>query len=82
MFSIMKTKRLAEVLERVETWPAHAQDELADVALEIEAGLTGGTYHATPDELAAIDRGLEDAAAGRFATDAEVEAVFAKFRKD
>lgn len=39
-----------------------------------------GVYHATPEELAGIDRGLDDARAGRFAADAEVAAVFAKYR--
>lgn len=76
----MKTERLAKVLERVENWPAHAQDELADIAQEIDAGLSGELYEASPEELAAIDRGLRDAAEGKFATDEEVEAAFAKFR--
>jgi predicted transcriptional regulator len=39
------------------------------------------TYEATPEELEAIDRGLRDAAQGRFATREQVEAVFAKYRK-
>jgi predicted transcriptional regulator len=43
--------------------------------------LRGGSYDATPDELAGIDRGLRAAAEGRFATDEQVEAVFAKYRK-
>jgi predicted transcriptional regulator len=77
----MKTKRLAEILERVESWPAHAQDELAEIARDIEAGLKGAVYEATPEELEGIDRGLRDVAEGRFATDEEVEAVFAKFRR-
>jgi predicted transcriptional regulator len=77
----MKTKTLAEVLERVENWPAHAQDQLAEIALDIEAALATGEYEPTPEELAGIDRGLRDAAEGRFATDAEVDAVFAKFRR-
>jgi predicted transcriptional regulator len=38
-------------------------------------------YEATPEELEGIDRGLRDVAEGRFATDEEVEAVFAKFRR-
>ena len=37
-------------------------------------------YEPTPEELAGIDRGLRAAAEGRFATDQQVEAVFAKFR--
>lgn len=77
----MKTKRLAEILERVESWPAHAQDELAEIARDIDAGLKGVLYEATPEELEAIDRGLRDAAEGRFASDEDVEAVFAKFRR-
>lgn len=39
-----------------------------------------GVYQPTPEELAGIDRGLRAAAEGRFATDQQVEAVFAKFR--
>lgn len=77
----MKTKRLAEALERVEAWPAEAQDRLAEIALDIEDALTGKEYEPTPEELAGIDRGLRAAEEGRFATDEEVEAVLAKFRR-
>jgi predicted transcriptional regulator len=77
----MKTKQLAEILERVESWPAHAQDELAEIARDIEQGLNGGDYQPTDAELAGIDRGLRDADQGRFAAEAEVEAVFAKFSR-
>ena len=66
-----------EILERVPSWPQDRQQELAELALEIEAELTGAEYRATPDELAAIDEGL----AGEAATAEEVEAVFAKFRR-
>jgi predicted transcriptional regulator len=76
----MKTRELTAILERVESWPESAQRQLAEVALEIEQGLTG-EYHATPEELAGIERGLADARAGRFATDREVEAALAKFRR-
>jgi len=76
----MKTDRLAKVLERVEQWPAHARDELAAIAQELDAELQGQVYVPTPEELEGIDRGLRDAAEGRFATEEEVEAVFAKFR--
>ena len=77
----MKTKQLTEILERIESWPAHAQNELAEIARDIDAGLKGEVYEATPEELEGIDRGLRDAAEGRFATDDEVEAAFAKFRR-
>jgi predicted transcriptional regulator len=76
----MKTERLAKLLERVENLPADAQDEIAEILHDIVAGLSGEFYEATPEELTAIDRGLRDAADGRFATDQEVEAAFAKFR--
>jgi len=76
----MKTKKLTEVLERVEAWPPHIQNELAEFALELDAGLKDGEYEPTPEELAGIDRGLRAAQEGRFASDRQVEAVFAKFR--
>jgi predicted transcriptional regulator len=76
----MKTRQLSEVLERVDTWPAHAQDELAEIARDIEESLSNGEYEPTEAELAGIDRGLRAAAEGRFATDEEVEAALAKLR--
>jgi predicted transcriptional regulator len=77
----MKTKLLNQALEKIENWPADAQDQLADIALDIDAALKDVTYEPTDEELAGIDRGLHDAEQGRFATDAEVEAAFAKFRR-
>jgi predicted transcriptional regulator len=76
----MKSKQLTEVLERVEHWPIDAQNELAEIARDIETSLKDILYEPTAEESAGIERGLSAAAEGRFATDAEVEAVFAKFR--
>ena len=76
----MTAKKLKDVLQRVEAWPEPAQAELAELALEIDAGLGAGKYHATPEELAGIRRGLKDAREGRFATDAQIEALFKKHR--
>jgi predicted transcriptional regulator len=76
----MTTKALEEAIRRAETWPAEAQEQLAQIAFEIDAELKGGVYHATPEELAGIDRGIKAAREGRFATDQEVEAVLAKHR--
>jgi hypothetical protein len=81
MLTGMTAKILKDVLERVETWPPEAQEELAAIALEMDASLGGGVYHATPEELEGIDRGLKAAREGRFATDKEVEAVLAKHRR-
>ena len=73
----MTKDEVKAVLERGPTWPEDRQQDLAEVALEIEAELAGADYDATPDELAAIDEGL----AGEAASDEEVKAAFALFRK-
>ena len=67
-------------LDRVANWPEEDQEELAQVALEIEAR-RHGVYHATPQELVAIDEALAAVARGEIASDDEVEAVFAKHRR-
>jgi hypothetical protein len=77
----MTTKALKEAIARVESWPEEAQEELAQIALEIDASLAGGTYWATRKELAGIDRGLKAAREGRFATDEDVAKVLAKHRR-
>lgn len=69
--------KLKDVLERVGTWPEEAQQELAEIALEIEAGFRGGVYHATADELQAID----EADRSGVATQAQIEAAFRTFRR-
>jgi predicted transcriptional regulator len=74
----MTVKILREAMERVESWPIEAQEELAEIALEIDAALKGDVYRATPDELDGIERGLRAAVEGRFASDEDVEGVFAK----
>lgn len=76
----MTSKALAEAMERAKSWPQEAQDELAAIAQELDAGVRGGVYYPTPDEIAGIERGLKAADEGRFASDEQVEAVFAKYR--
>lgn len=71
---------LKQILDRAETWSDEDQEELAQVALEIEARRRG-VYHATPEELRAIDEALVAVARGEIATEQEVEAVFAKYRR-
>ena len=58
------TSRTKDILEAVASWPEEDQEQLAEVAREIEARRKSG-YDATPEELAGIDRGLEDARQGR-----------------
>jgi hypothetical protein len=61
-FISMKTKKLTEVLERIEAWPPEAQNELADFVLERDAGLSNGEDRPTPEERAR-NRRLRDLAA-------------------
>jgi hypothetical protein len=68
-----------QLLEQVEAWPREDQDELAEFIREIEARRTG-SYHATAEELEAIDEALGQVARGELASKDEVEAAFAKFR--
>jgi len=69
---------LKAVLDRVSTWPEARQQELAQLALEIEAEMSDRPYEASLDELDAIDDGL----AGEAADEAEVEEAFHAFRRE
>ncbi len=74
------TPNTKKLLERVESWSQQEQEELAEYVREIEARRTG-VYHAAPEELEAIDEALGQIARGEIASDQEVEAAFAKFRR-
>jgi hypothetical protein len=71
---------LRNMLARAESWSEQDQEELAQVALEIEAR-RHGLYHASAEELKAIDEALAAVGRGEVASDQEVEAVFAKYRR-
>lgn len=72
----MTAKMLKDVIDRVEAWPAAAQAEFVAMTLEIDATLTGDVYHATQEELRAID----EADRSGVASDKEVEAAFTALR--
>ena len=76
----MTTTDLKNLLERVQTWPEEAQDELVAVANQIESELQGHDYLATREELRTIDAAMAAIDAGETASDAEIKAAFAKFR--
>jgi len=63
-------KKLKEVLERAQAWPEADQAELAEYAEEIEIR-RAGKYHATPEELQALD----EAERSGVASEEEVEAA-------
>lgn len=76
----MSVTDLKNLLERAQTWPEAAQDELVSIANQIESELQGKDYQATQEELMAIDSAIASLEAGEVATDAEIKAVFARFR--
>jgi hypothetical protein len=59
------------ILERVASWPVEDQDELSELAREIEARRTG-VYRLSEEERAAI----QAARRGPLASDEEVEAFW------
>jgi hypothetical protein len=67
---------IKQIIERVASWPEEDQEELAEIAREIEARRSG-VYKATVDEL----RALDEAEQSGIATDQEVEAAFRSFRR-
>jgi hypothetical protein len=67
--------RTQALLEQVQSWPEEDQEELADVAREIESRRTG-VYRLSDDERAAIQKGVDDALRGDFASDEEMEEFF------
>ena len=73
------TNLMEKALAAVGRWPTARQDEAAEMLLALDR--LGETYVASDDELAAIDEALAQARRGEFATEAEIEAAFARFRK-
>ena len=75
-----QTKPLDALMERAASWPEEAQAELVRFMIDTEAKHFG-VYRLSDEEREAVRRGLDDAKAGRFASDAVVVALFARFRK-
>ena len=68
------------LLERVESWPAEDQEELADVAREIESRRTG-VYRLSDEERIGVRAGLDDVRQGKFATEEEIEEFYQLHRR-
>ncbi len=73
-------KTLKALMERAASWPEEAQAELVRFMIDTEARHFG-VYRLTDEERAAIQRGLDDAKHGRFASDAEVAELFGRYRR-
>jgi hypothetical protein len=76
----MTAADLKNLLERVQSWPEEAQEELVAVAEQIENELRDRDYLATRDELQIIDAAIAAIDGGEVASEAEIKAAFAKFR--
>jgi predicted transcriptional regulator len=75
----MTRQGLEILLERVSTWPEEAQDEFVKSVTDIESKHLG-VYRLSDEERDAVRRGLVDMREGRLASDAEVAAVFNRYR--
>jgi hypothetical protein len=75
----MTRQGLEILLERVSTWPDKAQEEFVRSVADIESKHLGA-YRLSGEERHAVRRGLADMREGRLASDAEVAAVFNRYR--
>jgi hypothetical protein len=69
------TQGTKEILRRIEHWPQEDQDELAEVAREIEARRTG-VYVLSEDE----ERAIDEAVRSGVASEEEVTAFWKRLR--
>ena len=68
-----------DILRRVETWPNEDQQELVELAYEIEAR-RAGVYKLSDDERLAVERGLAEMQAGKFAEARHIADIYRKAR--
>ena len=68
-----------DILKRVATWPEQDQEELAEVAREIEARRKG-VYRLSEAEREGVEKGLAAMRDGRFASDERVASIFNEAR--
>lgn len=65
---------ISAVLERVRSWPAERQEDLAQIARQIEEQ-DAADYRLTDEQAEAVRRIREDVRAGKFASDDEMAAL-------
>jgi hypothetical protein len=74
------TKKLRELLARVEGWPAEVQEEVVASIEAIEEDFLG-PHELSAEDIAAIERSADDVRSGRFATEEQVRDVFSRHRR-
>ncbi len=75
----MTKEQIAFLLERVETWPEEAQEELLRTAQDI-ARWHEPVYELSDEELADIREGLAEIERGEVMTEEEVREMFRQLR--
>jgi hypothetical protein len=75
----MTRDQIDAVLDRVHSWPKARQEDAVRLLLAMEAQAPD-PYVLSPEERADLEAALDEVARGEVATDADVEAVFARYR--
>lgn len=76
----MTNEQIDAVLERVRTWAERRQEDAVRLLLTMEAEEIG-PYRLSDEDRADIEAAIEEIERGEVATDAEVEKVFARYRR-
>ena len=74
------TDLMERALATVRGWPAELQDEAAEILLALDR-LGAEPYRVSDSELSAVDEAMAQLERGELASEAEMEAAFARFRK-
>lgn len=79
-FHMTTREKVEALVDQVVELPDYAQAELVELLLDIRAQ-QNGIYHTDDDEREALARSADDVRRGRFASDADVEATFSRYRR-
>jgi hypothetical protein len=74
------TDLMEKALATVRSWPDEQQDEAAQILLAL-GRLGPGGYRASDVELQAVDEALGQIESGAHASEAEIAAAYARFRR-
>jgi predicted transcriptional regulator len=75
----MDKRQIDNILDRVRTWPEERQEDAARVLLAMESE-DNGVYRLSEEERAEIRAALAEVERGEVASDADVAAVFDRYR--
>jgi hypothetical protein len=75
------TKLLDQAIAKVRELPAEEQERAAEALMLFAQLAKQGVYKVSPEERTAIEESRDQVRRGELATDEEVEAAYARFRK-